>query len=90
MFKSRFVSEAGDTCQQIINRQQKKHTSEDDRLLARLLGKQVDADNEIGERSTILFSVSCSSVPKRIKGTHLHKPEGLTPVELEIAKYILC
>ena len=54
MIKSNFVSEAGDTYQQIINKQQKRPMAEDDRLLARSLGKQVDdADDEIGERPTI-------------------------------------
>ena len=63
--------------------------SEDDRLLARLLGKQVgDADDEISERPTILYSVSGSGVPKRKNSTHLHKPEGSTPVELDIIKYL--
>ena len=83
IIKSNFVSEAGDTCQQIINKQQKKHMSEDDRLQARLLGKQVDdADDEIGERRTILFSVSGSGVSKRKKATHLQKSEGPMPMEL--------
>ena len=58
--------------------------SEDERLLARLLDKQVDnAADKIGERPTISSSVSGSGAPKRKMDTHLQKPEGPTSVEFE-------